>query len=303
VFVLGCGGASDGDVGRTTPEEGENPPNGVDEEGSVIPTEPEVRTEPVELRFEAVLGDAPVACGDVLQGVGEMELTRRLSELRFFVGDVALLDENGSAVAVSLTDDGVWQQPRLGVVDLDDAEGSCSGSPGEHAILTGEVPEGNYSGIRFRVGVPSNMTEADLAGNRAPLDRSDMQWPWAPAYNFFFLAVTTEDPEGLLPSSGSAETGIYSTVSIGGFAAASEDGADVWLPAVQVDGFEPSRDVLQVDLRAILQNLDLTTGGACMGSNLPPFPPMDGCSEALTALGLDPVTGANQGEQTVFSVR
>ncbi len=273
----------------------------VDEE--MEPAEPSVPMQPVRVRFESLADGETIECGDILEDVGELELTRRLTELRFFVAGLSLIAADGTTVPVTLTEDDQWQQASLGLIDLDENEGECRGSPGMNDVLLGEVPEGEYTGLTFSVGVPSAMYGEDLASGGAPLDRSDMQWPWAPIYNYFFLAVTTEDPDGILPSSGPPQTDVYSSFVVGGLPAPDEDGNDVWLPLVTLDGFSPKENLVGVEVAELVRALDLTTNGSCIGSNLPPPPIVEGCSDAIAVLGVDPVSGSMVTEQRVFSAR
>ncbi len=273
----------------------------VDEE--MEPVVPSVPMQPVRLRFETLADGETIECGDILEDVGELELTRRLTELRFFVAGLSLIAADGTTVPVTLTEDDQWQQASLGLIDLDENRGQCRGSPGMNDVLLGEVPEGEYTGLTFSVGVPSAMYGEDLASGDAPLDRSDMQWPWAPIYNYFFLAVTTEDPDSLLAAGGPPLTELYASFVVGGLPAPDEDGNDVWLPLVTLDGFDAKENLVGVEVTELVRALDLTTSGSCMGTNLPPASSIGGCSDAIATLGVDPVSGSMVSEQRVFSAR
>ena len=81
--------------------------------------------EPVHISFAGRFGEKPFACGQSYEGVGSKRSTVTPSDLRFFVSDVMLLGADGTAVPVTLEQDGIWQYKSLALIDLEDGTGGC----------------------------------------------------------------------------------------------------------------------------------------------------------------------------------
>jgi len=103
----------------------------------------------------------------------------RLTDLRFYVHDVHLLDSEGSPVALQMDPDGRWQQDGIALLDLEDASGDCqNGTAASHTQLQGSVKAGEYRGLVFTVGVPFDDNHADPLQALPPLGDSAMHWSW-----------------------------------------------------------------------------------------------------------------------------
>ena len=70
----------------------------------------------VKIPFVAIWGEQPISCSD-----DDIALT----DLRFFVAEVALVDSEGRSHPVTLDEQYQWQQTRLALVDLEDGKGAC----------------------------------------------------------------------------------------------------------------------------------------------------------------------------------
>lgn len=56
---------------------------------------------------------------------------------------------------MTLDQDGAWQLGDLALLDFEDASGACAnGTAGMNTTLRGTVPEGEYTGLSFTIGVP-----------------------------------------------------------------------------------------------------------------------------------------------------
>ena len=75
-----------------------------------------------EIRFAAGYGDQPLRCA-------ADEAGPRLRDLRFYVHDVMLLDDAGSAVRLEIVPDGQWQDEQVALIDLEDGTGDCQHRP------------------------------------------------------------------------------------------------------------------------------------------------------------------------------
>ena len=113
-----------------------------------------------------------------------------LSDLRFFVYDIELVDTSGKLQPVLLDEQFQWQQGGLALIDLENAKGRCkNGSAEVHSYLVGSVPPGDYLGLKFTVGVPFEQNHANPLTAPAPLDIAAMHWHWRSGYKFLRAGV------------------------------------------------------------------------------------------------------------------
>ena len=100
-------------------------------------------------------------------------------DLKLYVHDIELLDENFQPHPLVLTQLAPWQNGRVALLDL-------TGSGARNTTVTGTVavPAARYSGIRFTVGVPFELNHGNPLTAPAPLDRSDMFWAWQSGHKF-----------------------------------------------------------------------------------------------------------------------
>lgn len=107
----------------------------------------ESQTEPVTIRFAAKVGDVPFSCGSNYR-LGQPATNQTLSDFRFYVSDVALIDETGKTVPVTLEQDGKWQYQTVALLDFENKTGACTNGTVEmRDRIVGTVPKGNYTGV------------------------------------------------------------------------------------------------------------------------------------------------------------
>jgi uncharacterized repeat protein (TIGR04052 family) len=151
----------------------------------------------VTLSFRAQVGDAGFGCGERYDSVGASASTLELADLRLFVHDVELLDASGNAVPVELEQDGIWQLERLALLDFEDGTGACqSGTPMTNETVRGSVPEAEYTGVRFVLGVPFEQNHINAATAPSPLNLETMFWNWNGGYKFLRIDGSTAALEG-----------------------------------------------------------------------------------------------------------
>jgi uncharacterized repeat protein (TIGR04052 family) len=139
----------------------------------------------VALRFQAVVGEQPFACGQTYAGIGSTHSSIVPSDYRFYVSEVALLDAQGRAVPVELDQDGIWQYRNLALLDFEDGTGPCrNGNAGLRDVVTGQVPDGHYRGLRFTLGVPFELNHSDPTIAPSPLNLTSLFWAWQSGYRF-----------------------------------------------------------------------------------------------------------------------
>lgn len=155
--------------------------------------------EPLQLSiaFKPMVGSQPFACGQTYAGVGTSGTTYEPKDFRLYVHNVRLLS-NGAEVPVTLTNDGLWQQDGVALLDFENKAGLCSnGTEATNALLVGTVPGGTYRGLRFSVGLPFEKNHQDASTATSPLNVSTLFWGWAGGYKFIRVdGRTTGLPNG-----------------------------------------------------------------------------------------------------------
>lgn len=265
------------------------------------PTTPSVQslsalsTRDVAIPFRAVVGGDPFTCGTryTVNGTG-MEGR----DLRFYVSDVRLVGPDGVEVPVLLEQDGLWQYETLALLDFEDGTTGCrNGTPQTRDKVTGTVPEGAYSSVRFVLGVPEHLNHINQATAPSPLSLTALFWSWNAGYKFLRAEVLSDGlPQGFFVHLGSTHCLPEGRATAPATSCGNANRLEVELP------FDPDQaDHVVFDLAALLEGTALTGSeevqrGACMSS------PQDArCAPVFSALGL-PFPDVSAGEQRVFRV-
>ena len=149
----------------------------------------------VTINFAAYVGQSEFACGESYEGVGIEESTITPTDFRFYVSDVALIDEDGNAVPLELEQDGKWQYQNTALLDFENGTNACdNGTPAINTVITGTVPEGDYQDLQFTMGVPQKLNHDDAAIAPSPLNLTSMWWNWQAGYKFMRVEFETESP-------------------------------------------------------------------------------------------------------------
>ena len=142
-------------------------------------------TKEVTINFEAWVGDRKFTCGESYDQVGTSESTVTPTDFRFYVSDVALVDEDGNAVPLKLEQDGKWQYQNVVLLDFEDGTGACDNGTAEtRTMVVGTLPEGDYDSLQFTLGVPKKLNHQDAAIAPSPLNLTSMWWNWQGGYKF-----------------------------------------------------------------------------------------------------------------------
>ena len=150
-------------------------------------------TKEVKIDFEAWVGDREFACGESYDEVGAAETTITPTDFRFYVSDVALIDEEGNAVPLELEQDGKWQYQNVALLDFEDGTSGCDNGTAEmRTMVVGTVPEGDYQSLQFTMGVPEQLNHEDAAIAASPLNLTSMWWNWQGGYKFLRVEIETE---------------------------------------------------------------------------------------------------------------
>jgi len=236
----------------------------------------------VKIPFVATWGDDTVHCTGT-----EMALT----DLRLYVSEIELLNAKGEARALVLQRELPWQQPNLALIDLEDGQGACRNGTSEiFAHLVGSAPPGEYSGLRFTIGVPFEINHSDPLQAEAPLDDPAMHWHWRSGYKFLRAGVKSTT-DGFWIHVGSA--GCEGTIrNISGCRFPNR------IP-VELSEFSPGHDAIAIDLKELFAGTDLMDGEATDCSS---GPPETACNAPFAALGIDFESGELLGRQRVFAI-
>lgn len=251
-------------------------------------------TQDVSIAFSAQVGDEAFECGMTYDGLGSQDSSLELVDLRFYVEEMELRNEDGDWVAVSL-DDTDFQTSNVALLDFEDGCGEL-GNVDIHDTVTGTVPAGTYDALRFRMGVPFDMNHANPSTAPSPMNLTSMHWDWQGGYKFLRL-----DSAGF--SSGGWRTHLGSTacdgdpVSGGTTACGTPNRVDV-----ELEGFDPDSNTVVADVAALVSGQDL--------DNLAPMPPgcMSGptdpdCASIFANLGLSFDGQPAPGPQTFFRMQ
>ena len=241
-------------------------------------------TQPVEIEFAAVVGAEPASCTTTYRDVGSSHAAMFLQDFRIYVSAIRLIGADGAEVPVTLGPDGIWQNDRVVLLDFENGTGNCNGNAPMNHRVKGSVPPGTYRGIVFEIGVPFELNHQDPTRAAAPLNFSALTWPWQIGYKFATIDFDTK-PAGertLVPVEGmnakTSATGF--SVHLGSMQCASSGPrvppaapcGSPNRPVYRFDDFDSTKQVLVLDLGALLAGTDVT-------QNMPGSP--SGCMSGI----------------------
>ena len=237
----------------------------------------------VEIPFEIRFGEAPLSCVGEVGGIA-------LTDLRFYVHDIRLVTADNDERRLTLVDDPLWQSPEVALLDFESGEGRCTnGTKQVNDVIRGRAPPGDYTGLKFRVGVPEHLNHADPLRAEAPLGYSFMHWHWQTGYKFLRAGLASED-DGFWIHVGSSRC--ERTGNASGCRAANR-------PAVVLSPYLPGKDVVEMDLQELVNGIDFDDGRP---SDCSSGPAETECQMPFAALGLDFSTGDAGSAPVVFRV-
>lgn len=238
---------------------------------------------PVNIPFVATWQGNPIDCDspDIA-----------LSDLRFYVSNVQLVDSEGQSHDVRLATEMAWQNDATALIDLETGSGACqNGTAGTSTYVLGVATVREYRGLRFTIGVPFRLNHENPLTAKPPLDDPDMHWHWRSGYKFLRAGVRTRD-DGFWIHTGSA--GCEGTVgNVTGCKFPNR--IDISLPDFVVD-----QHTVTIDLAALVAGTDLEDGAQTDCSS---GPPEGACTAPFAALGIEFKTGEQTATQSVFSTQ
>lgn len=258
---------------------------------------PEVPAGPqsIAIDFAAVAGTQPVQCGTPIAGLGTGAVTADLHDLRFYVSNVALLNDKDEAVPVTLEAND-WQNGQLTLIDLENATGACAdkGTAATNTQIRGTVPAGTYKGVKLTVGVPGSLNHTDYAAAAKPLDLQAMAWSWQAGRKFAQIEV---NPAGGVARPAPAAPGTTFYVHLGSTGCTGNPVTGETVSCERPNRmdfhfheFNTATQKIVVDVAALFKGTDLGTdlGSApgCMSGSTDPE-----CVAIFSVMKLDLATG------------
>lgn len=263
---------------------------------------PDAAPEPrsIELSFEARVGSAVFDCAQTYDQVGTSKVRVSFSDFRLYVHDVRLIDEADREVPLELTQDGDFQYEDLALLDFENRTGSCANGTAEtNTVVKGTLPEGNFKGLRFGVGVPHALNHGDPLQASSPLNLTAMLWTWQAGRLFTRIDTRVEESSSNRPAF---------LIHLGSDGCSGNPAAGQAVSCarpnraeIELADFDPAQDKIVLDYAQLVAKvaLDADQGGepGCMANAGDPE-----CQSVFEQLGLDPQSGAPGGDaQVVFS--
>ena len=151
----------------------------------------------VSIPVKAVMGSEDAVCSSngsakTYSNIGAKGKTATvtLKDMRFYIHDVKLVDAAGKETSIVLDESSNYQSSNVVLLDFEDGTGSCKGNSGTNKIITGTIPAGLYTGIKFTLGVPFSSNHQDVTTASAPLNESGLFWNWRFGYKFLRIDFT-----------------------------------------------------------------------------------------------------------------
>lgn len=247
--------------------------------------------EAVEIRFALKAGDQDLSCAEPATGLGTTQSTVQLNDLRFYISNLALIDGGGNAVPVTLDQDGLWQVESTALLDFEDGSVGCTetGNPDLNTSVRGTVAPGDYTAVRFDLGVPFALNHQDVTVAASPLNVPPMWWNWQGGYKF--VRIDMKSDAAMMDGAWFIHLGSTGCVAANQSKAPAEPCSRPNIATIQLDGFDPAANTIVADLATLLADVNLSESvpqpPGCMSG-----PDDPDCAGLLPGFGLDIATGA-----------
>jgi uncharacterized repeat protein (TIGR04052 family) len=255
-------------------------------------------SQPVTINFSAVVGDKPFDCKETYEGIGTTKSKMTVSDFKIYVQDVRLVDKKGKETPLILTNDGRNQTEKVALLDFENGEGNCgNGSKELNTSIRGTAAKGSYKGVKFTIGVPTEINHLDGTLQPSPLNITRMMWSWQIGYKFARIDTkTTGRPTGYVLHLGSTTCQTDPT----GKTTCKYNNR----PEFSFVGFDSKKDVIVVDLKALFANANVDVNKEKTSAGCMSFPGDDDCVGIFKSLGLKFESEGNQqtGTQTFMRV-
>lgn len=239
----------------------------------------------VSVPFAAEIGGKAFSCSETYTGLGATSAEAKVTDFRMFVSNAALIKADGSLQPITLDQDGQWQLDGLAMLDLEDATGGCTnGTAGTNTTLRGTVPDGDYTGLSFTVGVPFDQNHIDPTLAASPLNTTAMFWNWQGGYKFvrIDMAPTEKEPDakGWFLHLGSTMCEAASKTSAPAVCANSNR------IDLRFDGFDMAKNTVVIDPAPVVAEADLKVNAPETSPGCMSFLKDADCMTVMGKLGL-----------------
>lgn len=257
----------------------------------------------VSINFVGEIAGKPFSCADTFDGLGATAIAVTGTDYRLFVSNAALVRADGSQQPIALDQDGTWQIDTLALLDFEDGSGGCStGTAQTNTTLRGTVPEGDYVGLSFEIGVPFGRNHNDPTLAAAPLNTTAMFWNWQGGYRFVRIDMVPVEkpvggPKGWFLHLGSTQCPAASKTESPTAACKNPNTIPISFAA-----FDPAKNVVVIDPSAVVADADMTVNAAETSPGCMSFPGDADCMTVMTKLG-QPYADVPAGAQQLVTMR
>jgi uncharacterized repeat protein (TIGR04052 family) len=265
---------------------------------------PSASMQDITIRFDARAGDQSLRCGQSYSGIGSTGASVTLQDFRIYVSNFRLIDRDGREQALQLTPDGVFQGDHVALLDFENASGNCNGNSATNSVVRGRAPAGDYVGLVFDVGVPVELNHQDTTLAAPPLNFSALTWAWRYGYKFTTIDLETGSAPEAAPSDHSASGFSIHLGSVDCGAGSPRTPPESLCttpnrPSYRLDAFDPARQVVVLDLSALLAATDVTINDPASASGCMSTADDDDCVAIMDRFGLSFRGQASHGQRFV----
>jgi uncharacterized repeat protein (TIGR04052 family) len=235
----------------------------------------------------------------------------QLNDARMYVYDVKLIKSDGSTSSFNLTSDGKFQNNyssggksySLGLLDFADSTNYCASgsqpSSETNLKLAGTSATGNYTGVEFTIGVPSEFNNQDNTTLSAPLNSTAMYWSWNSGYKFMKFEFMHEDATD---SNKINSWHMGSTSCASNVCSVSNRSTIKVTKSSGIINF--ATEVVALDLQQLLDGTNTNSGNGGSKIACHSGPQSGGaCATIGTNVGLKSTDGTSTGVQKAFSIK
>lgn len=241
----------------------------------------------VTINFAAEIGGKSFSCAETYSALGSPAADVRGIDYRVFVNAPALIRADGSLQPIKLEQDGKWQLDELALLDFEDGTNGCNatGNADLNTSIRGTVPEGDYKGLAFTVGVPFDKNHVDPTLSPSPLNVTGMFWNWQNGFRFVRIDMVPTDraedgPKGWFLHLGSTQCAAESKTE-----APSSCKNPNHMP-VSFDSFDPQTNVVVIDPASVVAEANLRINAPETSPGCMSFPNDPDCTTVMGKLGL-----------------
>lgn len=266
------------------------------------------KNQEVKINFQGKVGKQPFECGQTyILGKPATKVTP--VDFRFYVSDIALIDNNGKAVPVNLVQDEKWQYQNVALLDFENKSGGCAnGTIETRNQVVGTIPKGNYQGLQFTLGVPVNLNHADSVTAPSPLNLTSLWWNWLFGYKFARLDWENQSHNSQVKHGEKSDKAQGFPIHLGSTGCQANEGSQKLSTCSNLNTskiiftkFDINKNVVIADMKTLIGNTNLTvnqknTPPGCMSS-----PDDSDCNVIMPNFGL-PFNGKPAAKQKFFRV-